>query len=34
MVQGAAFTEKMKAGFEDEELEFTAVEVEPNKQEQ
>ena len=32
MVQGATFTEKMQAGFEDEELEFTAVEVEPNKQ--
>ena len=29
---GAAFTEKMNAGIEDDELEFTAVDVEPNKQ--
>ena len=29
---GAAFTEKMNAGFEDDELEFTAVDVEPSKQ--
>ena len=28
----AAFSEKMNARFEDEELELTAVDVEPNKQ--
>ena len=27
--KGAAFTEKMNAGFDDDELEFTAVDVEP-----
>ena len=30
--KGAAFTEKMSAGFDDDELEFTAVDAEPNKQ--
>ena len=33
LVEGrSVFTEKMNAGFDDDELEFTAVDVEPNKQ--
>ena len=32
MRKGAAFTEEMDAGFDDDELEFTAVNAEPNKQ--
>ena len=30
--KGAAFTEKMDAGFDDDELDFTAVTAEPKKQ--